>query len=96
MNTITFEIKGCMVGRSRALYRWTTHNITLAYIVVQFVSNFGKGDKLREDNIHNGVRLLNEKSQFTRGSITDNHVEAFFKSKDKTIVRYVNLLSFHM
>jgi hypothetical protein len=96
MNTITFEIKGCMVGRSRALYRWTTHNITLADIVVQFVSNFGKGDKLREDNIHNGVHLLNEKSQFTRGSVTDNNVGAFFKSKDKTIVRYVNLLSFHM
>jgi hypothetical protein len=78
-------IKGCMVGPSHAPYRWATHKITLAYIVVQFVSNFGKDDIIREDNIHNGVQLLNEKSQFTRGSITDNHVKAFLRVKKKLL-----------
>jgi hypothetical protein len=78
-----------LIVLSHALYRWTTHKITLAYIVTQSVSNFGNDDILREDNMNNVVRLLNKKSQFAGTLVTDHDV-MFFKRKDESIIRFVN------
>jgi hypothetical protein len=66
-----------MVEPSHTKYRWTTHKTTLAYIVTQYVSNFGNDDILREDNIHNVVCIVNEKSQIARAQVTNNYVRIF-------------------
>ena len=67
-----------MAGSSNAPYRWTTHRIAITYIVAHSVSNGGKDDILREDNIANVVRPLNEKSHFARAMVTDTDVRFFF------------------
>jgi hypothetical protein len=61
------------------------HNpkIVLPYYVAQSVSNCDNDGILREDNIHNIVRLQNEKSQFTRTLETDHDVRIFLERRRK-------------
>jgi hypothetical protein len=70
-----------MDGHSYAPYRWTSHKITLTYLVAQSVSNFGKEDILRQDNMQNVVCVLNKKSQFAMSPVTDNDVTTFFEEE---------------
>ena len=77
-----------MARSSNAPYRWTTHKIAITYIVAHTVSNGGKDDILREDNIANVVCLLNKKSQFARSMVTDTDVRVFLKSNEQSIVEF--------
>jgi len=70
-----------MAGSSNAPYKWTTHKIALTYIAAHSVTNGGKDDILKEDNIANVVRLLNEKSHFARAMVTDTDVRNFFEEQ---------------
>ena len=73
------------------------HKIAITYIVAHSVSNRRKDDILREDNIANVVRLLNEKSQFAMAMVTDTDVKAFFlKNNEQSIVGFVNYTTFFM
>ena len=85
-----------IAGSSNAPYRWSTHKITVIYIVAHSVSNGGNDDILKEDNIANVVHLLNEKSQFVRAIVTDTDVRIFFKSNEQSIVEFVNYATFLM
>ena len=67
-----------MAGSSNAPYKWSTHKIALTYIAAHSVTNGGKDDILRDDNISNVVRLLNEKSHFVKAIVTDTNVRFFF------------------
>jgi hypothetical protein len=71
-----------IVQPSHTSYRWTTFKIILSYDVTQRASNFGAPYILREDNISNVVRLLNEKKDFARmKSVTDHDVWAFLEEE---------------
>ena len=70
-----------MAGSSNTPYRWSTHKIAITYIVAHSVSNGGKDDILRDDNIANVVRLLNKKYHFTRAMVTDTDVRVFFEEQ---------------
>jgi hypothetical protein len=80
-----------MDGHSYEPYRWTPHKITLAYLVAQSVSNFVKEDILRQDNMHNVVRVLNKKSQFAMSPVTDNDVMTFFEEERQKYCRICEL-----